>query len=107
MKNKKEALRIRRQLHGRVRINGTLEKPRLAVHRSIKNMQAQVVDDVSNKTLFSLSTTDKEIKAKFPNAGNLKAAEFFGEMFAKKAIEKRFIEEITTKQKYYLFISNY
>jgi large subunit ribosomal protein L18 len=88
MKNKKEALRIRRQLHGRVRINGTPEKPRLAIHRSIKNLQAQVIDDVSNKTLFSLSTTDKEIKTKFPKAGNLKAAEFFGEMFAKKAKEK-------------------
>ena len=88
MKNKKEALRIRRQLHGRVRINGTLEQPRLAVHRSIKNMQAQVIDDVANKTLFSLSTTDKEIKAKFPNGGNLKAAEFFGQMFGRKAKEK-------------------
>lgn len=88
MKNKKEMLRIRRQRHGRVRIFGTGDKPRLAVHRSLKNMTAQVIDDTKNKTLLSLSTTSKEIKQKFPNAGNLKAAEFFGEIFGRKAKEK-------------------
>ncbi len=88
MKNKKEALRLRRQKHGRVKIFGTSEKPRLAVHRSIKNMNAQIIDDTQNKTLFSLSTESKEIKQKYPEAGNLKAAEFFGELFGRKAKEK-------------------
>lgn len=88
MKNKKEALRIKRQRHGRVRIFGTGDKPRLAIHRSIKNMNAQIIDDTQNKTLFSLSTANKEIKQKFSNAGNLKAAEFFGETFGRMAKEK-------------------
>jgi len=88
MKNKKEALRIRRQRHLRVRISGTAEKPRLVVHRSLKNMNAQVIDDVAGKTLFSLSTVSKEIKQKFPKAGNLKAAGIFGETFARMAKEK-------------------
>ena len=88
MKNKKEALRIRRQIHGRVRVSGTSDKPRLAVHRSIKNMNAQIIDDVSHKTMFSLSTSSKVIKTKFANAGNLKSAEFFGETFGRMAKEK-------------------
>jgi len=62
--------------------------PRLVVHRSLKHFSASVVDDTQNKTLFSLSTLDKAVKEKFPSAGNVKAAHFFGEYFAQKAKEK-------------------
>lgn len=63
-------------------------KPRLVVHRSLKNLYAQVIDDTQNKVLFSLSTLDKEVKEKFPSAGNIKATEFFGGVFARRAKEK-------------------
>lgn len=62
--------------------------PRLVVHRSLKNLYAQAVDDLQSKTLLSVSTQDKEVKQKFPYAGNIKAAEFLGEVFAKRAKEK-------------------
>lgn len=64
------------------------ERPRIVINRSLRNISAQVVDDTKNITLFSLSTHDKEIKTKFPSAGNLKAAQFFGEVFARRAKEK-------------------
>lgn len=60
----------------------------MVVHRSLKNMHAQIIDDSKNATLFSMSTQDKQIKGKFPYAGNVKVAEFFGVEFAKKAKEK-------------------
>jgi large subunit ribosomal protein L18 len=88
MKNKKELARLKRHVTIRQRVFGTAEKPRLAVHRSLKNICAQLIDDTKNITLVSLSTTDKEIKKKFPYAGNVKAAQFFGETFAVKAKEK-------------------
>jgi large subunit ribosomal protein L18 len=88
MKNKKELLRLRRHRSLRVHISGTSEKPRLAVHRSLKNICAQIIDDTKNATLFSLSTTDKEIKQKISYAGNIKAAGLFGEIFASKTKEK-------------------
>lgn len=62
--------------------------PRLMLHRSLKNLSAQVIDDAQNKMLFSLSTLDKEVKQRFPSSGNLKAAEFFGEVFARRVKEK-------------------
>lgn len=65
-----------------------IHRPRLVVHRSLKNLFAQVIDDTKNKTLFSLSTLDKEIRQKIPDAGNIKAAQFFGETFSLKAKEK-------------------
>jgi large subunit ribosomal protein L18 len=88
MESKKEQLRKKRQRSARRTLCGTKERPRLAVHRSLCNITAQVIDDTANKTLFSLSTQDKEVKAKFPYAGNMKAASFFGETFAKRAKEK-------------------
>jgi len=67
---------------------GTAEKPRLVVHRSLKNISAQVVDDSAGKVLFSLSTKDKLLKQKFGSAGNIKSSELFGEMFSQVAKEK-------------------
>jgi large subunit ribosomal protein L18 len=58
------------------------------VHRSLANLYGQVIDDASNRTLFSLSTRDKEIKDKFPYGGNAKAAALLGEVFARRAKEK-------------------
>lgn len=85
---KKEALRLKRHRRIRLAMQGTSIRPRLVVHRSLKNLSAQLVDDTKNITLFSLSTLHKEIKQKFSHSGNTKAAEFFGEIFAKMAKEK-------------------
>jgi large subunit ribosomal protein L18 len=69
-------------------MQGTDKAPRLVLHRSLKHLLAEVIDDAKNKTLFSLSTLDKEIRQKFPSSGNIKAAEFFGEVFSRRAKEK-------------------
>lgn len=88
MENKREFLRLKRHKRSRAKMHGEKARPRLVVHRSLNHLYAQAVDDATSKTLFSLSTLDKEVKSKFPSAGNLKAAEFFGEVFAKRAKEK-------------------
>lgn len=69
-------------------MRGSEQRPRLIVHRTLKNLSAQIIDDTKNKTLFSLTTSDKEVKDKFTATGNVKASEFFGEVFAKRAKEK-------------------
>lgn len=86
--NKKERSRLKRHKRIKLKMWGTSMKPRLVVKRSLYNLTAQVIDDSANKTLFSLSTMDKDVKAKFPSGGNIKAAEFFGQLFAQKAKEK-------------------
>lgn len=88
MEKAKGHLRIKRHRRLRLRIQGNEAQPRLAVHRSLKNLCAQIIDDTKNRTLFSLSTLDKEVRQKLPYAGNVKAAEVFGEVFAQKAREK-------------------
>ncbi len=88
MKNKKISLRQARQKRIRLRIRGDSEHPRLVVHRSLKNFSVQLIDDTKNKTIFSYSTLDKEMRNRLSSAGNIKAAAFFGEVFAQKAKEK-------------------
>jgi large subunit ribosomal protein L18 len=86
--NKKEQLRLKRHKRIKLRMHGAGEIPRLVINRSLKNLTAQIIDDAKNKTIFSLTTLDKEVKDKFVNAGNIKAAEFFGEIFSRRAKEK-------------------
>lgn len=88
MINKKRLLRIKR--HRKILLHSTMDaqRPRLLVHRSLKNLHAQIIDDTKGKALFSLSTLDKSVRQKFPCAGNVKAAALFGEIFAKAAKEK-------------------
>lgn len=88
--NKKEELRKKRHKAIKLRMAGTPEKPRLVVFRSLKHISAQAIDDTRNITLLSFSTYDKAIKAKFTSAGNIKAAELFGESLAQKLKEKGF-----------------
>lgn len=81
-------------------MRGTKETPRLVVKRSLKNLNAQLIDDTQNKSLFSLSTLDKQIREKFPTSGNIKAAEFFGEVFSARAKEKGFSKIIFDRAGY-------
>ena len=97
---KKEELRLKRHKRIKMRMLGTLEKPRLVVHRSLKNISAQVLDDTTGKVLFSLSTKDKAIKAKFVKGGDLKSAVLFGELFALTAKEKGYSKVIFDRAGY-------
>ena len=84
----KERKRYFRHQRIRKRVQGTLERPRLCVHRSLKNIQAQIIDDINKKTIIGLSTLDKELCLRIKNGGNVNAATILGEALALKAQEK-------------------
>jgi len=86
--NKKELLRTKRHNRIKIKVQGSGERPRLVVHRSLKHISAQIINDSDNKVIFSLSSVSKALKSKTPSAGNIKTAEQFGQMFAQKAKEK-------------------
>ncbi len=73
--------------HSRItkKVQGTSERPRLAVFRSNKHIYAQVIDDAAGKTLASASTLSKDIKGKIQKAGTLDAAKTVGSLVAEKA----------------------
>ena len=84
----KEKKRIHRHQRVRNKVKGTSEQPRLCVHRSLKNIFAQVIDDTAGKVLFGLSTLDKDLRKKLKDGGNVNAAAILGEAFATKAKAK-------------------
>ena len=61
---------------------------RLSVSRSLKNISAQIIDDMNNVTLLSATSNDKEIRAtKKTNKSEL--SKIVAERIAKKAQEKK------------------
>ena len=61
----KDDRRRRIQLRQRKRIAGTTERPRLSVFRSVTHIYAQVIDDLSGKTLVSASSVEPALKGAF------------------------------------------
>ncbi len=77
--------RLRRKFRVRKRLHGDAERPRLTVHRSHKNICAQIIDDDTRKTLVSASTLDKDLAGQIAYGGNKTAAEAIGKALAEKA----------------------
>ncbi len=84
MKHQREIKRIYKHERVRRHIDGTPQRPRLCLHRSLKNLSAQVIDDLSQKVLFGRSTLSKDIREKVKDGGNVEGAVVFGELFAAK-----------------------
>ena len=81
---------IRHRIHTRIRkrVNGTAERPRLAVHFSGKHVYAQVIDDDAGKTLVSAATTEEKIGGKKAGA-NRASAEKVGKAIAERLLSKK------------------
>jgi large subunit ribosomal protein L18 len=52
--------RYRRHLRVRKKVSGTPERPRLVIFRSLKHISAQLVDDVSRRTILTVTSTELE-----------------------------------------------
>ena len=86
----KKRLESRIARHARVRktVNGTPERPRLAVRRTLSNMIAQIIDDVSHKSLVQVSTSSKDFQAKFGELTKTEQSKKLGNLIADEAKAK-------------------
>jgi large subunit ribosomal protein L18 len=85
MASRKESLvrranRVRRQL--KKVANG---RPRLSVHRSSKNIYAQIIDDVAGRTLAAASTLDTDLRSSLKTGADTAAAAAVGKLVATRA----------------------
>ena len=86
-KDRRERIRLRQ----RKRIHGTAERPRLAIFRSVAHIYAQVIDDMSGRTLVSVASTEPSLKSTFSGkvrGGNLAGAEAIGKLVAERSKDK-------------------
>src|SRR5258708_6493414 len=81
---------IRMRIHSRIRrrVAGTLERPRLAVFRSVKHIYAQVIDDSQGHTVVSAASTEKAAATGKSAGGNLDGAKAIGKLVAERAKDK-------------------
>lgn len=77
----------RQRVHTRVRqrVEGTPERPRLCVYRSLGHIYAQVIDDRTSRTLAAASSLDRETRKLLKGGGNIAAAKVVGKAIAERA----------------------
>jgi large subunit ribosomal protein L18 len=77
----------RTRRHARVRkfVQGTPERPRLNVFRSLTEIYVQVIDDEAGRTLLSASTVDHELRAKMKSLKKSEQARLVGQAVAERA----------------------
>src|SRR5436305_12376711 len=86
--DKKHELRERRHDRVRKKGNGTGERPRLAVFRSLHHIYAQVIDDSQGQTLAAASTLDPDLRKSLKSGGDIEAAKAVGKLVGERAREK-------------------
>jgi len=82
----KNARRERRKKRIRARMEGTVERPRLSVFRSLKHIYAQVIDDSSGKTLVTASSLSKDIRGELKGLKKADRAKKVGALIARLCI---------------------
>jgi len=82
-KTPRKKIRAKKHWKVRLKITGTSKRPRLTVYRSLKNIYAQVIDDVNGVTLAAASSLEFE-----GSGGNKDAAKQVGKLIAKRSLEK-------------------
>ncbi|MCX7325445.1 MAG: 50S ribosomal protein L18 [Hyphomicrobiales bacterium] len=74
--------RVRRAI--RAAANG---RPRLSVHRTHKQIYAQIIDDVKGVTLVAASSLEADLKASIKSGANVEAAAAIGKAIAERAVK--------------------
>jgi large subunit ribosomal protein L18 len=83
----KQASLARRHRRVRGKVSGTAVRPRLCVTRTSMHIYAQVIDDVSGKTIAAASSVDQELKGSLKSGSNIDAAKAVGEAVGRRAVE--------------------
>lgn len=104
MRSKSSAKKIssgKRQLRVRQKIKGTQERPRLSVYRSLGHIYAQLIDDLSQKTLLSVSSLTPVLSKELAEKDDkIKVARKVGLYLAKSALEKGIVKVVFDRNRY-------
>ncbi|GAB4195452.1 MAG: 50S ribosomal protein L18 [Coleofasciculaceae cyanobacterium] len=84
---RKESVRRR---HRRVRrkVNGSAERPRLAIFRSNEHIYAQVIDDNQQHTLAAASTLEPDMRSDLKSGATCDASAAVGKLIAQRSLAK-------------------
>jgi large subunit ribosomal protein L18 len=77
----KEKRRLKRRRRVRAKVSGSAERPRISVFRSNRGVSAQLIDDISARTLAAVAWYEPELKT----LGKAEATKKAGELLAERA----------------------
>lgn len=78
--------KIRRRIRSTIR--GTAERPRLSIFKSSKHVYLQLINDLDNVTITSVSTKSTALKKELDGKPSLEAAQIIGKAIAEIASEQ-------------------
>ena len=99
--NQKRLARHRRKAHIRKTVRGTAVRPRLSVFRSASHIYAQVVDDVTGRTIAAANTLQAGLKGE-GDSGNVEGAKRIGTAVAERALAEG-VSEVVFDRNGFLF----
>jgi large subunit ribosomal protein L18 len=84
----KDRATVRKAVHKRIRrkVQGSGERPRLTIYRSLNHIYAQIIDDEKGQTVAAASTTEKDLRG--ATGGNVEAAVRVGRAIAERALSR-------------------
>jgi len=83
----KSVEKVKRRI--RQKVKGTAERPRLCVFRSNNHIYAQLIDDVTGKTILSSSTIENSLTSELNSTSTCEASILVGKSLAKKSLEHK------------------
>ena len=93
----RRAQRVRRQVK-----KVASGRPRLSVHRSSKNIYAQIIDDAAGRTVAAASTLEGDLKKSLKTGADTDAATAVGKLVAERAV-KAGVKEVVFDRGAYIF----
>jgi len=108
MSSKKEQQRKAGQLHRRKmrvrsKVHGTPDRPRMAVHRTLKHMFVQVVDDTKAVTLVSACSLDPVVRETFEDGDTKTKKSFKIGLKIAELVKEKGIEEVAFDRQGFLY----
>jgi len=83
----RRAARIRRHIRVRKKVEGTTDRPRLNVFRSLEHIYAQIIDDEAGHTLVAASSLEKAVRDQ--KVRKTEEAVAIGKLLAQRALDKQ------------------
>tara|TARA_B100001750_G_C14930989_1_gene314109 strand:+ start:23 stop:379 length:357 start_codon:yes stop_codon:yes gene_type:complete len=83
--------RKKNKIRNKLKKVSSLDRFRLSIFRSSKNISAQIIDDRRNITLLSVSSVEKDIKL-LKKSNKVELSKIVAEKLAKKAQEKKILK---------------
>ena len=92
---------MRRRMRVKAKVKSNIQRPRMCISRSNKNLFVQIIDDGQASTLVCASTLEKDFPV-VKNRGNKEAAKALGTIIAQRAIAKN-IKQVVFDRNGYLY----